>query len=208
MRLSTVTTEKAEQRINRQQGFTLIELLVALGVAAVIAVLSYQSINSMVNVKQSVGQQAKQSEQLQRVFWHMRQDFMQLTPRTVLDELGSMLPAFQYRVDRGVEFSRIAQFATRHASGGLLRVGYRLEGGNLYRLTWPVLDRAPDTLPSKKLVLQDVEAFEVELLAANRTWLQDWPSREQTVYSLPLLSRITIRHKEYGTISRLFMGVS
>lgn len=190
-----------------QKGFTLIELLIALGVSAVIAVLAYQSINSMVNVKSSVEQHGAENEKMQRAMWWMEQDFIQLAPRPIQDELGSAQAAFQYRQDTGVEFTRIAQYVTPNASGGLLRVGYRLDNGNLYRLTWPVLDRAQDTKPTKVKLLSNIVRFDIELLTANKAWVKEWPAENEALTTLPAISRVTIEHKTFGTITRLFMGV-
>ncbi|BCN94324.1 type II secretion system protein J [Thiomicrorhabdus immobilis] len=190
-----------------QQGFTLIELLVALGVSAVIAVLAYQSIDSMVNVKTTVEQHSKQNENLQRAIWWMEQDFIQIVPRAIQDELGSRQAAFKYREDIGIEFTRIAQFPTPNASGGLLRVGYQLQDGILYRLTWPVLDRAQDTKPKKVELLTDIEGFDIELLTSSNEWVKDWPRANLGLTDLPRASRVTIKHKTLGTITRLFMGI-
>lgn len=193
--------------LKSQQGFTLIELLVALGVSAVIAVLAYQSIDSMVDVKTTVEQHSKQNENLQRAVWWMEQDFIQIAPRPIQDELGSPQAAFKYREDIGVEFTRVAQFPTPNASGGLLRVAYQLQNGTLYRLTWPVLDRAPDTLPKKIALLTDIERFDIELLNSGNEWVKDWPSANLTLTALPRVTRVTIKHKTLGTITRLFMGL-
>ncbi|WP_040727431.1 type II secretion system minor pseudopilin GspJ [Thiomicrorhabdus sp. Kp2] len=195
-------------KLKQQQGFTLIELLVALGVSAVIAVLAYQSIDSMVNVKANVEEHASQTEILQRAVWWMEQDFIQLTPRPIQDELGSDLPAFQYRADTGIELSRIAQFPTPNSNGGLQRVGYVLDNSVLYRLTWPVMDRAPDTKPKKVVLLEDVSKLDVELLNASDKWVDSWPAPTQTLDELPKATRIVIEHKTLGTLSRLYMGVS
>lgn len=192
---------------HRQYGFTLIELLVALGVSAVIAVLAYQSIDSMVSVKSTVQEHATQTEKLQRAVWWMEQDFSQLTPRPIQDQLGSVLPAIQYRADIGVEMSRIAQYPTPNASGGLLRVGYALEGSELYRLSWSVMDRAPDSQPKKTLMLKDVNRFDVALLNQTNQWLKAWPEPNQPMNDLPKAVKVTIEHKTLGTLSRLFMGV-
>lgn len=191
----------------KQGGFTLIELLVALGVSAVIAVLSYQAIDSMVNVKTSVEEHATQTEKLQRAMWWMEQDFIQLVPRPVEDELGSKIAAFKYRDDTGVEFSRNAQFATPNSNGGLLRVGYILENKVLYRLTWSVMDRAPDSKFKKVALLKDVTGFDIELLNANNQWVRSWPVSNQALNALPRAIKVTIAHKKLGTLSRLFLGV-
>ena len=196
------------KRFQYQQGFTLIELLVALGVSSVISVLAYQSINSMVNVKESVESHADESGKIQRIIWRMQQDLTQLAPRTIQDELGSVLPAFQYRQDTGLEFTRIAQFPTADSTGGLLRVGYQLQDGVLYRLTWPVLDRAQDTQPKRAKLFEKVTQFEVALLDQNKNWVNSWPADNQPQTDLPQLTQLTIESEDFGTITRLFMGVN
>jgi general secretion pathway protein J len=191
-----------------QQGFTLIELLVALGVSAVIAVLAYQSINNMVNVKTTVDQHIDQTEKWQRTVWRIQQDLVQMAPRSIQDQLGSALPAFQYREDTGLEFTSIAQYPTLNANGGLVRVGYQLEDNTLFRLTWQVLDRAQDTEVQKVALLKGVNQFEVALLNKDNKWLQNWPAAGQDSDMLPRATRVNIEHQEFGTISRIFMGAN
>lgn len=193
--------------VYHQQGFTLIELLLALGISAVIAVLSYQSINSMVTAKQLVNQKADELEQVQQLVWNLQQDLVQLVPRAVQDQLGEPLPALKYRVDTGLELTRIAQFPTPNASGGLLRVGYLLENGGLYRLTWPVLDRAQDTQANKFKLLDGVSRLELRFLDSNDQWKTSWPSQQGKLLDLPKLTEIRIESKQYGLIERRFMGV-
>jgi len=195
------------QSYKKQQGFTLIELLIALSISAVIAIASYQSIESMVNVKTSVSEHSEKIEKIQRVLWWMEQDIIQMAPRPIADELGSPQPALKYRSDTGIEFTRIAQFPAQNAQHGMLRVGYELNSGTLYRITWPVLDRAPDTQPLKTSILKNVNSFELALLDNNQQWNQAWPNQDSAINVLPRAVRITIEHEEYGKISRLFMGV-
>ncbi|WP_373019689.1 type II secretion system minor pseudopilin GspJ [Thiomicrorhabdus sp.] len=191
---------------SRQAGFTLIELLIALTISAVIAVLAYQTVSSVVTVQERTEDHAAKMEQLQRAIWWMEQDFIQLAPRTIQDGLGGVLPAFQYRRDLGVELTRIAEFPTPYGMGGLLRVAYRLEDGVLYRLVWPVLDRAPDTQPTKLPVLDHVERFEIRLLNANNEYVRSWPSEQQTLTALPRLTEVSLEIDGMGEMTRLFMG--
>jgi len=191
-----------------QRGFTLIELLVALGVSAFIAVMSYQAINSMVNVKSSVDSHMAKMEDWQRAVWRMQQDLVQLAPRTIQDQLGSALPAFQYREDMGLEFSRIAQYPTMDSTAGLARVGYQYVNGTLYRLSWPVMDRAQDTEVKRVELLKEVTAFEVTLLDDQDKWQKSWPPAGVANSALPMATRVVIEHSEYGTINRLFMGAN
>lgn len=211
-----------------QQGFTLIELLIALAVSAVIAALAYQAVNGMVKVQTGMQAHTERSAQVQRAFWWLEQDFIQMVPRAVLDGYGSSLPALQYRADLGVELTRAAQFATPNASGGLVRVGYVLQGDTLVRLVWPVLDRAPDTQPSKQVVLSGVKSMTVRFLQnlpnasdSVEPWLALWPptwtgdaantaeltTSQAALTLLPTLVEVQIELDDLGLITRLFMGV-
>ena len=192
----------------KQQGFTLIELLVALGVSAVIAVLAYQSINTMVNVKDSVDVHSKEMENLQRAVWTMQQDLTQLVARPVQDQLGEPLPAFQYREDVGLEFTRIAQYPTPNAKGGLVRVGYQLDNGVLYRLTWPVLDRAQDSEARRVALISGVSDFEVRVLDSKQAWQSSWPPQAQSLQVLPQVTEVSFKSEVFGNVKRLFMGVN
>lgn len=194
--------------LTKQSGFTLIELLVALGVSAVIAVLSYQAINSMTNVKESVNEHSVKLEKLQRVIWTMQQDLSQIVSRAVQDQLGEPLPAFQYREDTGLEFTRIAQYPTANATGGLVRVAYQLENGTLYRLTWAVLDRTQDTPVRRVAMLSGVSEFQVRLLNASNSWENSWPKQSQDLLVLPKVTEVSLSSEEFGGVKRLFMGVN
>jgi len=189
-----------------QSGFTLIELLIALAISAVIAVLGYQAVSSVVSVQTRTEAHAAEMEQLQRAVWWMEQDLIQLAPRTIQDSLGAVLPAFQYRDDLGLEFTRIAEFPTPYGMGGLLRVAYQLDDGILYRLVWPVLDRAPDTQPTRLPVLEGVQAFEIQLLNARNEYVNSWPSEQQTLTDLPRLTKVRLEIEGMGEMTRLFMG--
>ena len=193
-------------RCKNQLGFTLIELLIALSVSAVISVLAYQAVSGALSLQTRTQAHASQMETLQRAMWWMEQDFIQLAPRTIGDGLGSVLPAFEYREDLGVEFTRIAEFPTPYGSGGLMRVAYQLDDGVLYRFVWPVLDRTPDTQPSRVAILQGVEAFEIRLMNNQNQYVQNWPSEDQARIALPKLTEVRIVLENRGEITRLFMG--
>jgi len=203
-----------------QKGFTLIELLVALAISAVISALAYQSINTVVNVQTQVQSHSLRMESVQRAVWWMEQDFIQTAPREINDGYGSKLPAYQYRPDLGVEMTRIAEFPTPHTSGGLLRVGYRLEDNTLYRLTWSVIDRAPDSLPKKTAILTGVKRFELRVLGSDDQWVTSWPNETDSnppavglpgmalpSVSLPKMTEVTIELEDMGVLKRLFMGL-
>ena len=190
----------------QQAGFTLIELLVAIAVSAVIAILAYQSIDSSVRITESHERQQQDFNQLQRAIWWLEQDVLQMTPRPILDELGSVLPAMILQPDR-FELTRIALYPTPQASGGLVRVTYVLEGDDLYRWTWPVVDRTPDSEPNRQLLLSAVSRFEVRLLDQQQQWQGYWPLEDMALNALPGLVEVVIELEDRRQFRRLMPGV-
>ena len=190
-----------------QQGFTLIELMVALSISAVIAVLSYQSIDSVVRVQSSFFEHNDRMTAIQRSVWWLEQDVVQMVPRSVQDELGGRLPAFQYRDDLGLELTRLAEFQTPFANAGLMRVGYYLDGEQFYRKVWPVVDRAADSEPVKLLLLDSVSRFSIRMLNQQNQWVENWPSTVDSLTGLPILVEVIIELKDKGTLTKLIKGV-
>lgn len=217
------TLRVADRSCQRQQGFTLIELLIALSISAIISALAYQTINNVVNVQTQVQSHSERMESVQRAIWWMEQDLIQVAPRGIQDGFGSSLSAYVYRTDLGLELTRVAELPTPRASGGLLRVGYQLKDDTLYRLTWPVLDRAPNTKPRVTPILTGVKRFEIRLLDEKDQWVTSWPPEEglnnlsplagagdipmPKESKLPKVTEVTIELDDLGVLTRLFMGV-
>lgn len=196
-----------DHRSDKQSGFTLIELMIALGVSALIAVMAYQAVSQVVSVRSQTQQHAQTVEKWQKAVWWLEQDLVQMAPRSVQDELGGILPALSYQPDGGLELTRLADFPVPLGSTGLLRVRYELDGEELVRWVWPVLDRAPDTQPQKQVLLTGVELFEVRLLDANNQFQTLWPNEEGIFTSLPVLTEVSLKLDKVGDILRLFPGV-
>jgi len=197
----------------KQQGFTLIELLIAMSIAAVISLLAYQSIDSSVRTNQSLQQHQQDFRQLQSAWWWLEQDLTQLAPRAVNDGLGGTLPALNYRIDIPLEFSRFSVADSPLAMSGrygVIRIAYLLEDRQLIRLQWPVLDRAPDSQPSRRVLLEDIEQFAVRFLDENGQWQETWPPVNQPVASvnnrLPKAVEVALTAQQ-GEVKRLFAGV-
>lgn len=193
--------------LKKQAGFTLMELLIAMTISAIIAVMAYQSISEVTAVKLNTEKDVEAFEKLQRAIWWLEQDLTQLAPRAILDELGTELAAYQARYLQGVEFTRIAVYPSPYGVSGLVRIGYQLDNNTLYRIIWPVLDRAPDTQPKRLAILNKVESFHVKQLDQNNTWQTEWPPLSASKITLPKLIEITIKIEKEGEIRRIFPGV-
>jgi len=199
--------EARQNRVKQQAGFTLMELLIAMSITAIIAVMAYQSINEVTSVKANTEKQVAAFEKLQRTIWWVEQDLTQLAPRSIQDELGGVLPAYMASISQGIQFTRIAVYPSPYGVSGLVRIGYQLEDNTLYRLIWPVLDRAPDSQPKKLAILKEVEAFEVKQLDRDNKWQFNWPQDDKEITRLPRMIELTITLKNDGKIRRVFPGV-
>ncbi|MBE0494037.1 MAG: type II secretion system minor pseudopilin GspJ [Thiomicrospira sp.] len=177
-----------------------------MAVSAVIAIMAYQSIDSAVRITESYERQQQDFSQLQRTIWWLEQDVLQMTPRPVLDELGSVIPAMLLQPQR-FELSRIALYPTPQSSGGLVRVAYVLDAAQLYRWVWPVLDRTPDSKPNRQLLLSGVARFDVRLLDQQQQWQGFWPQEAMALNALPGLVEIMIELEDGRQFRRLLSGV-
>ena len=160
----------------RPAGFTLVEMLVALGVFAVIGLLSAQIVTQLVDVNERTRARADRLMEVQRAVEFIRRDIQQLAHRHVRDELGDPVPALDVNQAALMRFTRRgwSNPLERHRSE-LQRVAYVLEGELLYLVFWPVLDRGADTQPVSQLLLAGVQTMEVSAVDVGGRRHAYWP---------------------------------
>jgi general secretion pathway protein J len=78
----------AQRRTARSGGFTLIELIVALFITAIIFAVGYGSINQALRNHEQLKEHQVRLNEVQDAVRVMVQDFSELTPRPIRDELG------------------------------------------------------------------------------------------------------------------------
>lgn len=182
-----------------------------MAVSAVVAVLSYQSIASMVQVEQRVTEHQQAMQTLQRAIWWMEQDAIQVAPRAINDGMNGLDSAMRFGSDNVLEFSRLANFMTPNSQNGLLRVAYQLQDKVLYRLVWPVMDRVADSEPKKLPILRNVQSINWRFLDQKNQWQTIWPPlnsdpNQTTLQALPKLLEVTLVLQNGEKIQRLFRG--
>ena len=162
-----------------QRGFTLIELLVAMAIVAIIGIMALGGLSEVIR-QQTIGQdRADRWREIQFAMRIITQDLAQIHPRPTRDELGetwqpSVLanPSAQFpmEISRG-GWANPAGFPR----GTVLRVAYAWEDGMLVRFHWPVMDRAPGTVPVRTELLEDVATVELRFMDQSGTWHLEWP---------------------------------
>ena len=152
---------------NHYDGFTLLEMVVAIGIFAVIAAISYASLDRFIETRNLVEARHEKLNLLQTTMTLMGRDMRFMVNRPVRDGYGDPEPALLSGdnpvLDEG-EFMRLT--TSRPEPGirgvsGVQRVGWRLHRGELQRVIWNVVDRDQDTKELVRIVLQEVAAVEI-----------------------------------------------
>jgi general secretion pathway protein J len=193
----------------RQRGFTLLELLVALAIFALVSVMAYGGLASVLDQQFATDEIAGQLARLQKTYLLLQRDFEQLVPRPVRDEYGDtqapLLGDSQLQFTRG-GWSNPAG----HPRSSLRRVAYRLEDQELTRYAWSVLDRAQNSEPLEQPLLDGVTEIRSRYLVENDEWQDSWPpatvaaTGDTETFSLPLAVEIQLEHERFGLVTWLF----
>ena len=198
----------------RASGFTLIELLVALVIFGIFSVLAYAGLGRLLDGRVQLTEEQRVWQELSQVFLRLSDDVAHARPRGVRDVSGLVsLPAF---VGRPFDSRALAEPSLELTRGGelnygsgsqsdLRRVAYRLKEGRLVRLTWPVLDRAPVSVPLEAPLLADVETFELRFLDATGNPVDTWPTATSGPDVPPRAMEVTLAVKGVGRFKRVFL---
>lgn len=164
------------------RGFTLLELLVAISIFAVLAVLSYGSVQHMLTFDDGLQRATRRYEALRFAVVMMEQDLSAVAPRSVRDALGEPEPALRAGLKGELlTFTRrVPDVGDFDGGPALRRVRYRVEDGSLYRDVWEVLDRTPDTSFHTQRLLRDVKSLKLRFFEAG-AWVEFWPRDENAL---------------------------
>ena len=162
-----------------QKAFTLIEVLVALAIFGILSAFAYGALSQTILSAEILGERMDRLQAIQKSVRYLSQDFLQLAPRPVRQELGDSLdPALQsdFRSEFALELTHGGwSNPVALPRGTLQRTAYRLEGDELIRYYWTVLDRTLGNEAIAVTILDGVESLLFRYLLDNGDWIEQWP---------------------------------
>ena len=189
-------------------GFTLLELLVALAIFALLAVMAYGGLASVLNTRAASDVHADELRALEFTFRNLQRDIEQWVPRDVRDPYGDSRPALRGGPAYGV-LLELTRGGWRNPAGlqrsTLQRVSYRLQDGALIRDQWLVLDPAQDSaVLAQPLLEEGVESVFIKFYDGQGQWHDAWPPLNVQNPGTPRLAEVTIETERWGRLRWLF----
>lgn len=145
-----------------KKGFTLLEMVVAIGIFAVIAVISYGTLNRFIDNREVVVRKNDELRRLQTAVTLLGRDMRFIMHRPVRDGFGDIEAAFVTGNDNDLGPGELLRFTTTQPSlDGVQtqrprRVAWRFNDGQLSRVYWTVLDRDQDSVEYERILLSNL----------------------------------------------------
>lgn len=186
----------------------MLEMLVALAVFAVLGLMSSQMVTRVFDVHKVAIERGERLGDLQRALMMMQRDILEMSPRSVRDEMGDSLPTMRLGSDIGIELTHDGwRNPLNQRRSEMQRVAYVARDDTLYRYYWNVLDRAEDTKPVIQELLHDVTGVEIAAIDASGNEHAYWPlvgdqGSDPSTNLAGVQVRLTV--KPFGEITRIW----
>jgi len=195
--------------LQTNKGFTLIEVIIAMSIFAIVSILAYSGLHSVISSKTHTEGALDRLQELQMSMLTLAGDMQHLSARNGHDALGgTLLKLTTQDSDYIVSFTRNGwRNPAEQARSTLQRVAYRLDEDKLIRMYWTHVDRADDELVVERTLMTNIESLELRFLNDKNEWKTDWPSADNLAASdpigLPSAVEITLNMHDWGKIIRL-----
>jgi len=193
----------------KDKGFTLIEVIIAMSIFAILAILSYSGLHSVIMSKTNTEASLERLQELQMTMMTLSSDLQQISSRNAHDALGGSLHKLSTQSSEYlIEFTRSGwRNPANLQRSSLQRVAYQLKDDALIRIYWPHVDRADDDQRVERTLIYNIESLDIQFLNADKEWKEDWPSASALTSSepaeLPAAIDVRLKMHDWGEIKRL-----
>ncbi len=191
------------------RGFTLIEVLIAMALFAILSVMAYTGLQSVIRSKTTTEAELVRLKQVQLGIMNLTDDLQQLADRDGQDALRSQLHKLSSQENNYLlAFTRSGwkNFAKLPRST-LQRVAYHLDEDRLIRTYWYHVDRADDEQIVERVLIENVESVDFRFLDDNNEWHNEWPTASTLASGDPVELPVAVETKltlgDWGEITRL-----
>ena len=204
------------------KGFTLLELMIAIMLFAMISTAAYKLFDSVSRAQLVTDGILDRLDEIQRAQLILEKDLFQMAARPVRDEFGDSQPAVKSPSRDGfaLEFTRSGwRNPLQELRSNLQRVAYDLEEGELVRYYWLTLDRAPDPVQIRQVILSNVQGLKLRFMDEKKRWSSSWPPAKQSQGPkpageakkaedpvMPRAIELTLQHASFGTLVTILPG--
>ncbi|MBX3709948.1 MAG: type II secretion system minor pseudopilin GspJ [Gammaproteobacteria bacterium] len=188
------------------KGFTLLEVLIALFIFTILSMILVTALHSVIQSQAGTENKAGRLRQLQITLLIMARDIEQTVNRPVLNHLGKEEAAF-VGAPRKFAFTHtgFANPIGTFARSTLQRTGYIWNEAVLSRMTWPVLDQAPQTQAHNRRLLTNVSDAHFQYLGEDGRFYDHWPLEGGGNQPLPRAIRVYLSIPHWGKLSQLYV---
>ncbi|GAB2687913.1 type II secretion system minor pseudopilin GspJ [Aliiglaciecola aliphaticivorans] len=200
---------------NKQQGFTLIEIMIAVAIFTLIGIASTSVMTAVIDSDELSENRFEKLQTLQRAMLTIERDMLQAVPRAVRidgQENTQVMRGEKNLLESeadGIAFVRTGwqnpQLMLQRST--LQSVAYRLQEGKLERLFGNYVDNVVGFEPKVRVLLNNVEDFEIQFLLNAGEDASDSESWDDNFAqdTLPVAIKLTITSQEFGVIQRQFL---
>ena len=215
--------------MNRSHGFTLLELMIAIMMFAMISTAAYKLFESVSRAQQVTDGILERLDVQQRAQLVIEKDLFQLAARSIRDEFGDRQPALRAPASEGalLAFTRSGwRNPLNEIRSDLQRVRYEIAEGKLIRSYWQMLDRAPDPVQIRQVLMDQVQRVRLRFMDEKKNWRNTWPPEKAELAGrmqaqqqakvgaaaeesqdnsalMPVAIELTVQHPDFGTMTTI-----